>query len=124
MALVVGRDAPSQDALGDVAIAVLADVRLAVAAWPLAALNRAGGGGNHHDVVRRHLPRQQHGTQTRQHTHVKRDVWYLRAEAGLWVQQMARAAQAGSQQRACRWRERRQKKYLCAGTPQQRALAG
>ena len=50
-----------------------------------------------------------------QHTHTaaqQTDIRLYMAEAGLWLQRMARAAQAGSQQRACRWRERQQKKYL------------
>ena len=50
MAFIVGRDAPSQDALRDVAVAVLSEARLAVAARPVAALDRAGGGCNHRAV--------------------------------------------------------------------------
>ena len=51
----------------DVDVAVFTEPRLAVAARPVAAVDRAWGGRNHRrTVVRRHLPRQQRSTCTRQ----------------------------------------------------------
>ena len=54
------------------------------------------------EAVAKAPARQQHGTRIRQQTDVEWHIWIGRAEAGLWVQRMAHAAQAGSQQRACR----------------------